>query len=50
MTKYGMKLLIDSQTATIQPVKLGNGKIISPHTLMGKWLLIHVGIKIKQSW
>ena len=31
----------------MQPLKFGNGYVISSHTLMAIWLLIHVGIKVK---
>ena len=40
--KYDMTLLIHSQTS----VKFGNGSVISSHTLLGMWLLIHAGLKI----
>ena len=39
-----MKLLIHSQTAPAHP--FGNGYVISPHILLGIWLLSHAGIKI----
>ena len=39
----GMKLLIHSQTSTVQPLKFGNGWAISSHILLGMWLLIHAG-------
>ena len=42
-----MPLLIHSQTSTVQPLRLGNGETISSHTLLGMWLLIHAGIKVK---
>ena len=44
--KCGLKLLIHSQTSTIAPLKFGNGKVISSHTLLGMWLFIHVRIKL----
>ena len=31
--KYGMKLLIDSQTSTAVPMKYGNRNVISSHAL-----------------
>ena len=43
----GMKLLIHSQTSTAQPLKFGNGWVISSHILLGMNLLIHSGIKSK---
>ena len=42
-----MKLLIDSQTSTVQPLKFGNWWVMSSHTLPGMWLLIHAVIKVK---
>ena len=42
-----MTLLIHSQTSTVQLLKIGNGYIISSHTLLDMWLLIHAGIKVK---
>ena len=44
--KCGLKLLIHSQTSTIAPLKFGNGKVISSHTLLGMWLFIRVRIKL----
>ena len=44
--KCEMKLLIHSQTSTVQPLKFGNGQVISSHTLLGMWLLIHAGLKL----
>ena len=44
--KCGLKLIIHSQTSTIAPLKFGNGKVISSHTLLGMWLFIHVRIKL----
>ena len=41
-----MKLLIHSQTSTVAPLKFENGWIISSHTFLGMWLLIHFGIKL----
>ena len=29
-----------------QPLKFGNGLVISSHTFLGMWLLIHAGIKV----
>ena len=34
------------EAQTVQPLKFGNGSIISPHTLRCMWLLIHPGINI----
>ena len=31
----------------VQPLKFRNGWVISSHTLLGMWLLIHAGIKVK---
>ena len=45
--KCMMDLLIYSQTLTIPPLEFGNGKIISPHTLLNICLLIYAGIKVK---
>ena len=45
-----MKLLIRSQTSMVVPLKFGNGWAISFHTLLGKWLLIHAGIKVNSCW
>ena len=42
-----MKLFIHSQTSTVQQLKFGNGQVISSNTLLGVWLLIHAGIKVK---
>ena len=42
------KLLIHSQTSMAQPLKFGNGKVISSHTFLGMWLLIHLGIELNQ--
>ena len=41
--RYKVKdeLLIHSQTSTVQPLKFGNGYIISCHTLQGIWLITH---------
>ena len=41
-----MKLLIHSQTSTAVLPKFGNVNVISYHTLLGLWLLIHAGIKV----
>ena len=41
-----MKLLIYSRTSTVIALKFGNGHVISHHTLLGMWLLIHAGIKV----
>ena len=50
-----MKLLIHPQTSLVQPLKFGNRQIISSHTLLNMWLLIHIGIKVnlcqwKNTW
>ena len=42
----GIKSCIHSQTSTVVPLKFGNGYVISSHTLMAIWLLIHAGIKV----
>ena len=39
------KLLIHSQTLTMQPLKFGNAYVISSQILLAMWLLIHTGIK-----
>ena len=44
-----MELLIHSQTSVVQPLKFGNGWVISSHTLLGMWLLI-LGFKLKTMW
>ena len=41
-----MKLLIYSQTSTVALLKFGNGYVFSSQILLGKWLLIHAGIKV----
>ena len=41
-----IKLLIHSSSSTVQPLKLGNGKVISFHILLGMRLLSHAGIKV----
>ena len=41
-----MQLLIHSQTSAAEPLKFGNGYLISAHTLLSMWLLIHAGIKV----
>ena len=40
-----MKLLIHSQISTVAPLKFGNGYVISSHSLLRMWLLIHAEIK-----
>ena len=42
----GMKILIHSQTSTVQLLKFWNGYLISSHNLLDMWLLIDTGIKI----
>ena len=44
--KCGMKFLIHSQTSMAEPLKFGNGLMISSHSFLGLRLLIHYGIKI----
>ena len=44
--RRGMKFLIRSQKSTVAPLMLRNGWVISPHTLLGTWLLVHDGIKV----
>ena len=39
-----MKLPINYQTKAVQ--MFGNDYVISPHTLLGIWLLIHVELKL----
>ena len=39
-----MRLLIHSQTSTVQSLTFGNAYVSSPHTPLGMWLLIHVVI------
>ena len=46
----GMSVLIHSQTSTVAPLKFGYGYVISTHTLLGMWLLIHDGIKVEPCW
>ena len=41
----GMKLLIHSQTSTVQPLKFGDGYVISVPIFLGMRLFIHVGFK-----
>ena len=45
--KVWVKLLIHSQTPTVQPLKFGNGLVISSHTFSDMWLLIQAEIKAK---
>ena len=42
--KCGMKLLIQSQTSTVQPLKFGNGWVILSYTLLGIYLSM-LGLK-----
>ena len=44
-----VQLLIHTQTSVVQPLKFGNGCVISSHNLLGMWLLMHVGIKIDKT-
>ena len=39
--KYGMSLLIHSQTLKVKPLKFVVRYMISPHTLVVMWLFIH---------
>ena len=41
-----MKLLIYSQTSTVEQLKFGNGLVISSPTLLNICFLIHAGIKV----
>ena len=43
--KCGMKLYIRSQTSVMQPFEFRNEYVISSHTVLGMWLLIHAGSK-----
>ena len=45
--KVWVWLLLHS--STVQPIKFGNGYVISFHTLEGIWLLMHTGIKLIMS-
>ena len=44
--KSGMKLRIISHRTTVQPLTFGNGEVISSHSLLDMWLLIHAGVKV----
>ena len=44
--KCGMKLLIHSQTSTVQPLKFVNGYVIASQSLLGMCLIIYAGIKV----
>ena len=46
-TECGVELLIHSQTSTVQPLKYGDGYVILSHNILGIWLIIHAGIKVK---
>ena len=41
-----MKLLMYTQIATVEPLKFVDAQVISSHTSLGMWLLIHIGIRI----
>ena len=41
-----MKLFINYQTSTVAPLKFGNALVISSHTLLDMWLLIHADINV----
>ena len=43
----GIITLTHSQTSTVQPLKFGNGLVISFQTLLDMWLFIHAGIQVK---
>ena len=45
--KVWVKLFIHSQTSAVQLLEFGNGKVNSSHSLLGMWLFIHAGIKVK---
>ena len=42
-----MKLLIHSQTSTVQPLKFGNEQEIASNILLGVWLVIHAEIYVQ---
>ena len=42
----GVQLFIHTQTSMVEPLKFGNGLVISSHILQGMQLLIHAGIKV----
>ena len=44
--RWNYYLYIQPQTSTMQPLKYENGLVISSHTLLLMWLLIHVRIKV----
>ena len=44
--RCGMKLLIYSQSSTVQPLKYVNGYVISSHTFLGMWILLYAVIKV----
>ena len=46
--KCGMKSFTHSQTSTVALLKFGNGYIVSSHTLLCMWLLLHAGIEVSQ--
>ena len=43
ITNYGIKLIIHSQTSTVQPLKFKIWSSISPCTLQALWLFINAG-------
>ena len=45
-----MTLILTSATSTVQPLRIGNGYVISSPTLLGMWLLIHAGIRVNPWW
>ena len=47
--KFRVILFIHSQTSIAAPLKFGNGKVISSHTLRGLWLFMHAVIKMNPS-
>ena len=41
--QYGVEVLIRLQTSSMQPLKFGNGQVISYRTLLWMYLFIHAG-------
>ena len=44
------ELITHSKTSTVQKMMYVDSQMISSHTLLGMWLLIHVGIQVKPWW
>ena len=44
--KCGIKLFIHSQTWAVHLFQFRNGYVISSHTLLDMWLLLHAGINV----